>query len=304
MTQLNGLHVFPCKFNKAPAIAGGFYSASNDPAIIALWQKRYFLFGAPTGAVNGFDVLDVDPRHGGDAWLASQDLPETRVHETRSGGRHYFFKHRPGLQCNESRIAPGVDVRTTGGYVIWWPMAGRRVLSDAPIVDWPVALIEVLHDPITTKPSINPSPYLLSLVSINNIRQELPKPFYKKVMAAMRGAPGHHQKCARGLLCYALFQSDGRQNHGLNYAAFRFRKLVNACAIPSDDAEALLFEVAGLNGFIARHSEKEATDVIRCGLGLPKQQTPRTINGGMKNMGEGLTDTDLLKMSLDDIAEK
>jgi hypothetical protein len=57
--MMQGLHVFPCWFNKAPAIAHGFYSASNDPAVIEIWKKKFFLFGAPTGAVNGFDVLDI-----------------------------------------------------------------------------------------------------------------------------------------------------------------------------------------------------------------------------------------------------
>jgi hypothetical protein len=119
-----GLHVFPCRFNKAPAIGHGFKSATNDPAVIELWKKKYFLMGAPTGAVNGFDVLDIDPRHGGDQWLATQNLPKTRIHTTRSGGLHFFFKHRVGLQCSAGMIADGVDVRTTGGYIIWWPWTG------------------------------------------------------------------------------------------------------------------------------------------------------------------------------------
>jgi hypothetical protein len=25
------------------------------------------------------------------------------------------------LRCSRGRIAPGVDVRADGGYVIWWP---------------------------------------------------------------------------------------------------------------------------------------------------------------------------------------
>jgi hypothetical protein len=268
--QLNGLHVFPCKWDKSPAVTNGFYDASNDPAIIALWRKRYFLFGAPTGAVNGFDVLDIDPRHGGDVWLASQDLPETRVHETRSGGRHYFFKHRVGLRCNESQIAPGVDVRSTGGYVIWWPFAGCRVLCEGPIADWPVALIEALQQESDEAPiAINHTNFYGPLMS-DDIRRDLPKPLYDKLIAAMPGRRPRHQHRAHGLLCWALFKPEGRQNRGLNYAAFRFRELIDIGAISYADAEALLLEVAGLNGFVARHDEKQAKDTVRSGLG---QQT-------------------------------
>jgi hypothetical protein len=34
---------------------------------------------------------------------------------------HFFFQHAPGLRCSRGLIAPGVDVRADGGYVIWWP---------------------------------------------------------------------------------------------------------------------------------------------------------------------------------------
>jgi hypothetical protein len=100
-----------------------------------------------------------------------------------------------------------------------------------------------------------------------DIRQELPKPLYAKLGAAMRGARLCHQHRAHGLLCYAFFKPEGDQNKGLNYSAFRFRELIDLNAIAYDDAEALLLEVAGRNGFIARHSQKEAEDTVRSGLG-------------------------------------
>jgi hypothetical protein len=34
-----------------------------------------------------------------------------------------------------------VDVRADGGYVVWWPREGLRVVSDAPIADWPEWLL-------------------------------------------------------------------------------------------------------------------------------------------------------------------
>jgi hypothetical protein len=74
--------------------------------------------GVPTGGITGFDVLDIDRRHGGDVWfLENSDrlLPtRTRWHKTRGGGLHLFFQDVPGARCSAGKIARRVDVRTTG----------------------------------------------------------------------------------------------------------------------------------------------------------------------------------------------
>ena len=148
-----GLPVFPCSANKAPAIsrkAGGrgFLDASTDETEV----RRLFnlvprakLVGVPTGPDSGFDVLDLDYRHGAGQWELenAHRLPETRLHSTMSGGRHYLFRHAPGVRNSASKktLAPGVDVRGDGGYVIHPPSLGYVKDSDAEIADWPAWLL-------------------------------------------------------------------------------------------------------------------------------------------------------------------
>ncbi len=138
-----GTTVFPCLDNKAPACERGFLAATTDIKILKrLWNNSAVLVGVPTFFMG---VLDIDPRHGGDKWLAANThrLPRTRIHQTRSGGQHIFFNRHKGLRNSAGKIAPGVDVRAEGGYIIWWPAAGFPVLSDAPLADWPEWLLEL-----------------------------------------------------------------------------------------------------------------------------------------------------------------
>src|SRR5438128_2284271 len=91
-----GLPVFPRAGNKMPAIpkkegGHGFHDASTDPVIVRRLFSRSnaTLIGVPTGERSGFDVLDLDYRHGAAAWEQPNlyRLPETRIHQTQSGGR-------------------------------------------------------------------------------------------------------------------------------------------------------------------------------------------------------------------------
>src|SRR5262245_20736881 len=91
------LHIFPCGLDKRPTIRDWYNCAVSDQAsITALWLRRPgLLVGVPTGVVNGIDVIDIDPRNGGDTWLREheQRLPVTRTHKTRSGGLHLIYRH-------------------------------------------------------------------------------------------------------------------------------------------------------------------------------------------------------------------
>lgn len=150
------LPVFPCGKNKKPVISKddgghGFLDATNkEDEVRALFArtKAAKLVGVPTGPISGFDILDIDPRHGGDKWEMenAHRLPETRMHGTLSGGRHYLFKHAPGVRNSASKktLAPGVDVRGEGGYVIYPPSSGYHIIADADLVHWPDWLLALV----------------------------------------------------------------------------------------------------------------------------------------------------------------
>lgn len=128
------LATFPCREDKAPLSRRGFKDAVRG----VMWPRSP-LVGAPTGKVNGFDVLDVDGRTGRE-WLGRTEVPPTRVHYTQRGV-HLLFEHAPGLRCSTGRIAEGVDVRGEGGYIIWWPRE-KLPIEDLEIVEWPEWLLE------------------------------------------------------------------------------------------------------------------------------------------------------------------
>jgi hypothetical protein len=139
-----------------PATPRGFYDATNDTdALRELWRCWPApLISTPTGSVNTSDVLDIDPRHGAAAWHAANRhrLPPTRIHETRSGGLHILFCHHEGVRNSAGKIAPGIDVRGQGGFVIWWPAAGCSVCELHTPASWPDWLLPLILPPPAPPP--------------------------------------------------------------------------------------------------------------------------------------------------------
>jgi len=92
---------------------------------VHVWFSRWpdAGIGVVTGAVSGLVVLDIDPEHGGAASLERLQLQHFRLPTTvecRSGGggRHIYFAHPGAFVRNMAGLAPGVDLRGDGGYVV------------------------------------------------------------------------------------------------------------------------------------------------------------------------------------------
>jgi len=191
-----GLHVFPlyeplpdhscscgnlnCEgIGKHPRTPHGFTDASTDEAVIRDWWRRWpeANIGVQTG--DGLLVLDVDERHGGeDALHKLEDvhgaLPQTAEVVT-GGGRHLWFRLSNGqkVRCSEGQLAPGLDVRAEGGYVVAppslhsglkrysWELTGvDEKIGIAPVPPW---LLEKLTTPPprgSESSGVNPSEVL------------------------------------------------------------------------------------------------------------------------------------------------
>jgi P4 family phage/plasmid primase-like protien len=79
--------------------------------------------GIVTGEVSGVLVLDVDGPQG-EAELRKHGHPATPMVRTASGGLHLYFKHPEHPVKTGIRVAPGLDVKASGGYVVAPPSVG------------------------------------------------------------------------------------------------------------------------------------------------------------------------------------
>ncbi len=152
-----GLPVFPCRPDKKPHIKGWPTAATTDPEQIKAWWTRWpnANVGIPTGERSGLLVLDVDLDKGGFESLEAltSSLPDTYTVRTGGGGAHFYFRYPPGsnIRNSASLLAPGLDIRGEGGYVIAPPShttGPYAVLSGRPLADPP----EWLSEPLRSHP--------------------------------------------------------------------------------------------------------------------------------------------------------
>lgn len=109
---------------KHPRTEHGLLDASTDTNQLAQWwsDSPDSNVGVVTGG--GLIVIDIDPKRADDGLSAFESsLPQTPTAITGSGGRHYFFRVSDGVEIRNSvnKLAPGVDVRGDGGYVVVAP---------------------------------------------------------------------------------------------------------------------------------------------------------------------------------------
>lgn len=149
---------------KHPLTQSGFKDATTNESKLSQYFSGDFAkanIAIATGDPSGVSVIDVD-----DIGSLSQleslhgSLPITWTAQTGSGGKHYYFRHDERWKNvkNSQKFAGGLDVRTTGGYVLLPPSlhkTGNRYqwlksptdceLATAP--DWLLTLLPKRNEP-------------------------------------------------------------------------------------------------------------------------------------------------------------
>ena len=153
-------------------VRGGFHGASLLEDVICQWWQ-----GAPAanvGLVTGdVIVLDVDPRKGGDGSLEDLEgrhgeLPQTWRVLTGGGGFHAYFAPPPvRIPCSTDLLAPGLDIKSVGGYVVAPPslhISGRCYAwsvdhhpDETPLAPMPVWMTHALTAPASAGTAHSPS---------------------------------------------------------------------------------------------------------------------------------------------------
>ncbi len=270
-----GWAVFPivAGAKRPPAIRDWEHRATTDPdRITRCWYGRAFNIGLATGP-SGLVVLDLDPAKtpgapdgaaGLTALTATRgvSLPATWTVTTPGGGHHLYFTCPPGVRLHntQSHLAPGIDTRAHGGYVVapgsHRPDGGYELADDTDPVELPAWLVQALTEhPATT----------LSAPARRPVADQA-----GYVAAAVQGETDKVRRAPTG-----------QHNAVLCRASYALGQLVGATVLDHTTARADLISAAGfLIGADCDCTPTEVTRVIDAGLSAgarnPRRHTGTT----------------------------
>lgn len=209
------------------------------------------LIGIRTGRASRIVVLDFDQHEGGanglealQEWRKAGALPLTVAAATGGGGVHLYYKHPMTADVpndNRGKLAPGVDVKSDGGFVVapdskkrgakegyrWYP---GKSPWDIEIAELPAKILAT----ITREPD---SRFVTSGFTVN-LDKELTREF-------------------RDALVRLSVAGVGSRNELLHSAACRAGEAVAAGGISLDEAKDMLFEAGTEAGL--RYNEIQGT---------------------------------------------
>ncbi|MFM6929357.1 MAG: AAA family ATPase [Bdellovibrio sp.] len=227
---------------KVPLISDWQKLATADQTQIEKWKQQFgnriTLWGIPCGSTNNIVTLDVDIKSKVNGWQTLKEknfeIPRTLSQKTLSGGAHFLFKFNPERPLkNRVGFLPGLDIRSTGGWIAYYGMDFSIPIVDAP--EWLYETASVKEEKNTT--TADPS-------------------------QTFRMAP----EIAQGILNNCLEEiknaAAGESNNTLNVESFKVGQLVLSGAFTRDFAEAELMKAARIRG----KPEYEAHATIKSGL--------------------------------------
>lgn len=264
--------------SKVPASRRGFHDATTD----LIRVERYWSthprdnVGIATGAARLL-VVDLDPvddrdGHCHEAVAAlvalaedhDETVPDTFKVSTPRGGEHRYFRLPDDVEVPPSsagRLAPHVDVRSRGGYVVGpgsvLETGEYTVVRDLDPVDAPVWLIEACRRPVEAppRPAVGPPTGL-----------------------GPSGGTDHRGYATAALQgeCDAVVHAvNGTRNHTLNRAAFRLGQLVAGGVLDEHEVTTALIDAAVRSGLGGREVGLTIGSGLAAGAQTPRRPPDR-----------------------------
>jgi hypothetical protein len=116
----------------------GVHDATSNPDQIRAWGRICpdGNIGIACGEASGIVAVDIDPRNGGEVSIRAlaakgNPFPKAPRQRTGNGGYHLLYRHQPGIGNSKGRLGPGIDVKSTGGYILVAP-SWTRPSPDGP----------------------------------------------------------------------------------------------------------------------------------------------------------------------------
>ncbi|PPK94223.1 bifunctional DNA primase/polymerase-like protein [Kineococcus xinjiangensis] len=269
-----GWHVFPLlPGTKVPSVCGWESKATLDPDMLITWWSRIpFNIGIATGP-SGLLVVDLDvPKEGEDpdcsgerelrhlAHEAGHEVPDTFTVLTGRGGfhRYHLVPQRQELRNSAGRLAPHIDTRAAGGYVLAPGSAVNGnpyvVLDRRPPVPLPAWLSERLR----------PAPLPVNQPTAIRLR---PGVVSRRQAAYLRSAIAREVRRVEEAPC-------GQRNRALFVAAIALGQLVAGGAVSDAYVREVLDQAAavhvGRDGFTAAEAHRTITSGLRVGARRPR----------------------------------
>jgi hypothetical protein len=269
-----GWAVFICRpRTKEPGNKHSFKEATTNPETIKrLWRYWPANIAVATGPQSRLFVLDVDGEVGAQS-LRELEFQHGRLPDTlrsfSSRGPHYWFatENHP-IPNSAEKIAPKLDIRGDGGYVLAPPSvhpsgAIYRWLTppDTPILPAPEWLVKLAQKPKPKLVVVN-APREASIPKFTGELDAYGRTALENEIAALERTPR------------------GSRNHQLNRASFCLHQLVAGGELDAAEVERRLIDAAQANGLLSDPEDGECrtrkTIASGASAGL---QNPRSRRG-------------------------
>lgn len=275
----HGLEVFPVPPGTKKSYKSKKYSpegkrwgaTKNPDTIRSYWAEHPDAnLGVPTGADNGFWVLEFDTPKGhgvdGAASLAALEaefgqLPATRQAESPSGSVHFYFLH-PGFDIvGTPGIRPGIDIRGDGNMVLAPPsikpgVGAYKWSNELPVADAPPWLLDLVKTATASAAGIERAP----------VNIPPPPPGASTAETALHEAYYSVAKTTKG----------GR-NHQLNKSSFELGRFVGAGELDEEKAIQTLVNACEANGSFAE-DDGECHATIDSGMQAGKADPVKNVS--------------------------